>query len=249
MRRVILASLLPVMLLACAPKAEVDELSARVEALEQRVKELESKPAAKAAGAAAAAPAAAASAEDEQAAMDLYNAANEAMEKGDIDDAKVKIDALLKDYGRTRIASRAVRVKRELDVVGKDVKTPQVEKWFQGSASDLNLEDGTTLVVFWEVWCPHCRREVPELQKLAEKYQGRMDVVGLTKITKSATEEKVTEFIKEQKVTYAIAKETGDASQEFAVSGIPAAAVVKDGKVVWRGHPGRLNEEMIDGWI
>jgi hypothetical protein len=38
-------------------------------------------------------------------------------------------------------------------------------------------------------------------------------------------------------------------SDYFAVSGIPAAAVIKDGKVVWRGHPGRLTDDMINAWL
>ena len=38
-------------------------------------------------------------------------------------------------------------------------------------------------------------------------------------------------------------------AQYFAVSGIPAAAVVKNGKVVWRGHPARINDEMLKGWM
>ena len=50
-------------------------------------------------------------------------------------------------------------------------------------------------------------------------------------------------------MTYPTAKENGDLSKHFNVSGIPAAAVVKGGKVVWRGHPGRLNDSMIDGWL
>ena len=76
-------------------------------------------------------------------------------------------------------------------------------------------------------------------------------MVGLTKITKSATEEKVTSFIDEQKVTYPMAKEGGNgaASKAFNVSGIPAAAVVKDGKIVWRGHPGRLSNELLDTFL
>jgi cytochrome c-type biogenesis protein len=121
-----------------------------------------------------------------------------------------------------------------------------MDKWFNGSDGALNLESGSTLVVFWEVWCPHCKREVPKIQATYEKFQGKMNVVGLTKVTKSATDEKVTDFIKEQKLTYPIAKETGDASQAFAVSGIPAAAIVKDGEVVWRGHPGKLTDDLIN---
>ena len=30
---------------------------------------------------------------------------------------------------------------------------------------------------------------------------------------------------------------------------VPAAAVVKDGKIVWRGHPSRLSESMIKKWL
>ena len=47
----------------------------------------------------------------------------------------------------------------------------------------------------------------------------------------------------------ATAKENGDLSKHFNVSGIPAAAVVKGGKIVWRGHPGRLSDDMINGWL
>ncbi len=243
MRNIVLSALALGALSACAPKAEVDELNAKVEALSKRVETLESRPSS--GGAAAAGP----SAEAEAAATELYNKVNEALSAGNTDEAKAQLAVLLKDYGSTKTASRAVRTKAELDVVGKSVTTPEMEKWFQGSSADLNLESGTTLVVFWEVWCPHCRREVPELQARHEKYKGQLKVVGLTKITKSATEEKVVEFMGEQGVTYPMAKEDGKTSAVFAVSGIPAAALVKDGEVLWRGHPGRLTDEMIDGFI
>ena len=58
------------------------------------------------------------------------------------------------------------------------------------------------------------------------------------------------DFIAENKVTYPIAKEQGDEmSKAFNVSGIPAAAVVKNGTVVWRGHPARLDDAKISGWL
>lgn len=74
-------------------------------------------------------------------------------------------------------------------------------------------------------------------------------VVALTKITKSSTEEKVTAFIETHSLDFPIAKERGDVSRYFNVSGIPAAAVVKDGKVIWRGHPGQLNDNIIQSWL
>ena len=124
------------------------------------------------------------------------------------------------------------------------------EKWFQGENEVKLASDGTTLVVFWETWCPHCRREVPKLQAVYDKFKTKgLQVVGVTKITKSATEDGVASFITDNQVGYPVAKEDGSLSQHFAVSGIPAAAVVKDGKVVWRGHPATLSDDMLNGWL
>lgn len=241
MRRIPLLAL-AFALSACATKAEMDEMTARVDALETKVKDLESrKPTT--GGAAAIDP------EAEGKAKALMAEVSAAIGSGDTTGAKTKLDTLFKQYGSTRVAEQALRTKQELDVVGKKVGNAEMEKWFTGSASDLNLESGTTLLVFWEVWCPHCQREVPKVQATHDKYKGKLNVVGLTKITKSATEEKVVEFLKEKNVSYPTAKEKGDVSKTFAVSGIPAAAVVKNGEVVWRGHPANLTDAMIEGWI
>ena len=223
----------------------------QVKKLEERVAELEKKP--------AAAPARPGQGQNpmqgsgdpakEEAARNLYTQIQEMVGKGDIEGAKTKMNELTTNYADTTTAKRAQSLNAELSVVGKAApKELKVEKWFQGE-NEVHIDQGPTLVVFWEVWCPHCKREVPKLEATYEKYKGKLEVVGLTKITKSSTEEKVEEFIKEQKVTYPIAKETGEMSDYFAVSGIPAAAVIKDGKVVWRGHPGRLTDDMINAWL
>jgi len=176
---------------------------------------------------------------------------NQQVAQGDMDGAKTAMAAFMQKYAATNAAKKARRTNAELQVVGKTSPTDWgIQKWYQGE-SDIDLgSDKTTVVVFWEVWCPHCRREVPKMEQLYSDYKSKgLQLVGLTKITKSATEEKVEEFIEEQKVSYPMAKEDGRATSYFNVSGIPAAAVVKNGKVVWRGHPARLSEAMLQGWL
>jgi hypothetical protein len=73
--------------------------------------------------------------------------------------------------------------------------------------------------------------------------------VGVTRLTKNSTEETVKSFIAENSVSYPMAQENGELADYFGVRGIPAAAVVKNGKVVWRGHPARINDEMLKGWL
>ncbi len=187
--------------------------------------------------------------EREQAASELFRLANEASEAGNYDVAKAKLGELASQYGDTRASKRAGRLGAELAVVGIDAGELSTEKWY--SAKQASMNDGkATFVVFWEAWCPHCIEEVPKLEATYTKYNGKgLNIVALTKVTRTSSDDKVNEFIKEHKLTFPVGKEAGDMSTRFGVQGIPAAAVVKNGKVVWRGHPARVTDAMIEGWI
>jgi thiol-disulfide isomerase/thioredoxin len=184
-------------------------------------------------------------------AQQAYGEINRLVAESKFDEAKAAMAEFMKKYSGTATAKRAGRLNQELAVIGKTAPTEwSIEKWYQGE-SEIDLAgDKTTLLVFWEVWCPHCQREVPKMQAFYDELKDEgLQVVGLTRITKSATEEKVTTFIEENDVKYPLAKESGAISQYFNVSGIPAAAVVKDGKVIWRGHPARLSQDTLKGWL
>ena len=186
--------------------------------------------------------------EREQAASELFRLANEASEAGNYDVAKAKLGELAAQYGDTRASKRAGRLAAELAVVGIDAGEITTEKWYTKQAS---MNDGkATFIVFWESWCPHCQEEVPKLEATYNKYNGKgLNVVALTKVTRTSTDDKDNEFIATNKLPFPVGKESGDMSSRFGVQGIPAAAVVKDGKVVWRGHPARVTDAMIEGWI
>jgi len=173
------------------------------------------------------------------------------MADGDFEKAKTQMADFMKKYGATSTAQKARRTYEELSVIGKTAPPSwNIEKWFQGQ-DQVELAGGkTTLLVFWEEWCPHCKREVPKMQQIYTDLKGQgLQVVGLTKVTRSSTEDKVQSFITENKIDYPIAKETGELSSYFNVSGIPAAAVLKGGKVVWRGHPAQLTEDRLKSWL
>jgi thiol-disulfide isomerase/thioredoxin len=229
----------------CATADRVQTLEDRVAELEGKVEDLASRPATATAAADGADPAA------EEAAQKLYAEVTELVKSGSLNEAKAKVETLTTKYASTKTARRAKKIAAELEVIGKPAPAAlSIEKWYQGE-DEVSIASGKpTLVVFWEEWCPHCKREVPNLNETYGKYKGQgLQVVGLTKITRKSTEESVTAFITEKEVQYPMAKETGDMSSYFNVSGIPAAAVVKDGSIVWRGHPARLTDEMIQGWL
>ena len=223
-------------------------LEKRVTELEGQVKDLQTQVAAskgKSATPATAAP----DSPDEQAANDLFRQANVASQAGKYDDAKAALATLNSKYPDSKAAKRSDRMKGELALIGSDAGTLDVASWYQGKAS---MTDGkATLLVFFEEWCPHCNDEMPKIQATYDKFHPKgLNVVGLTKLTRGATDDKVGLFITNHKMTFPVGKEKdGSMSQKYNVQGIPAAAVIKDGKVMWRGHPGTLTEDMITGFL
>ena len=157
----------------------------------------------------------------------------------------------MQKYSATSIAKRAKKTQLELEVIGKESpKDWNIERWFQGESEIALDEDKTTLLVFWETWCPHCKREVPKIQNLYANFKKEgLQIIGMTKVNRSATEEGVAEFIEEEGLQYPIAKEDGNLSRYFNVSGVPAAVVVHQGAVVWRGHPASLSEDLLKNWL
>ena len=251
MKRVFTLVALAVMAMGCASKSEVDQLKVEVESLKQKLEELGGGATGARAAAAREAPSAAggANAEAEASARALYQEAQQLARGGDNAGARAKVVQLQAQFGGTRTASRADRFLRELEVVGKDTTALVTTDWFVGDSAGFDVSSDAALIVFFETWCPHCRREMPELQETFERYQGRMSVLGLTKVTRSSTDDKVREFVAEHELSYPVAKEDGSMSEYYAVSGIPAAVIIKDGKVLWRGHPGQLDDDAIEGYL
>lgn len=254
-------AILALTLIGCdqPPTPDVDlvtgrELELQVDALEQRADAVSAKLDERAkAGGAAAAPAG--NPEREKEAYGVYQQMQKAMFEGELEQAE---ELLTKLKGFTDVppavqaagqAGQEIQMLRQQkELIGKEVPALETEKWFVG---ETGLDDGkATVLVFWEVWCPHCKREVPKLQQTYDKYKADgLNMVALTQVNQGKTEDDVNAFIKEAAITYPVAKAPESVSEFYKVMGIPAAAVVKDGKVVWRGHPANLNDEMIQGWL
>ncbi len=107
-----------------------------------------------------------------------------------------------------------------------------IEKVFQGNV-DMR-SPGIKLLVFWETWCPFSIRAVPGLDTVYKTYRSSgLEVLGLTRITRSSTEARVEEFIEEKGLSFTVAKEDGRAWTWFNCRGTPWVTVVRDGKIIW----------------
>ena len=108
------------------------------------------------------------------------------------------------------------------------------------------LHGRVTLVDFWATWCAPCRKSMPELQALHEKYGGRgLTVLGISIDEGGAA--KVRKFVVSKRFTYPIAldSEKAPAWEAFRVKAVPAAFLIdRQGQVVaqWTGAAPKRGE-------
>jgi len=90
------------------------------------------------------------------------------------------------------------------------VKVPNFKlKALDGSQVSLDSLRGQTVVInFWGIWCTQCLREMPELQKLHEKYAGDPGVTVLT-INTDEKPADVPPWMKQHGYTFPVLLENG----------------------------------------
>lgn len=125
------------------------------------------------------------------------------------------------------------------DWIGKELPALGVE---YVDKEKPDLKGKPAIVEFWATWCPPCRATIPHLNEINKKYQGKLVVVGITDEDKQT----IATFRKANPMEYNVAIDKKDLGQKLGVTGIPHAFLVdKDGKVVWEGHPGQLEDAEI----
>lgn len=94
-----------------------------------------------------------------------------------------------------------------------------------------DLRGKVVLVNFWATWCPPCRKEMPDLQALYEKYRDQGFVVLSISDEEAA---KVAPFIAERKISYPVMLDPGrKVNTLYQVEGIPKSFVYdREGKLV-----------------
>jgi peroxiredoxin len=107
------------------------------------------------------------------------------------------------------------------------------------------LRGKVVLVNFWATWCPPCRKEMPDLETLYERFQSK----GLVILSISDEEAaKVEPFIRERKVTFPVLLDPGRTVNEaFVVEGIPKSFVYdRDGKLVAQSIDMRTQRQFLE---
>ena len=115
----------------------------------------------------------------------------------------------------------------------------------QGKSWNLrDLRGKVVLVNFWATWCPPCRKEMPDLDTLYNKFKDQGFVVLAISDEESA---KVAPFISERKISYPVLLDPGrKVNDAFIVEGIPKSFVYdREGKMVAQSIDMRTQKQFL----
>lgn len=116
----------------------------------------------------------------------------------------------------------------------------------QGKSWTLKALHGKVVLVnFWATWCPPCRKELPDLQALYDRFKARgLVILGISDEEAS----KVQPFVTQNKMTYPILLDPGrKVNQRFEVLGIPRSLFYdRNGKLVAQAIDMRTKKQLLE---
>lgn len=126
-----------------------------------------------------------------------------------------------------------------------------------GNTHTLSDYKGKTVFLnFWATWCPPCRAEMPDIQKIYETYdtegEDALIVLGVAgpNMGSEKSEEEIIKFLEENGYTYPVVMDTtGEMFRAYGIYSFPTTFMIdRDGNVFGYAS-GQLNEDMIKSII
>ena len=119
-----------------------------------------------------------------------------------------------------------------------------------GDHASLDAANGkVTIVDFWATWCEPCRQSFPKYQELAERYEGRLVILG---ISEDDAPDGIAPFAKATGASFTLAWDRDKAmAKRYSPSAMPTSFVVDGNGLVRFVHSGYRNgdERLIESEI
>ena len=127
--------------------------------------------------------------------------------------------------------------------------------WLQGEAITEYKKDTLYIFEFWATWCGPCIKAMPHMEELYQAFKGHkeLEIVSINVMDRTPRK-KLLKFLKKRKVnvTYKLAADDikNGPVQKFWLEpldqrGIPHVIAVRNGELIWRGHPNTLNKKLL----
>lgn len=140
--------------------------------------------------------------------------------------------------------------------LGDEAPALQYSKWIKGTPIEGFKKDGLYVMEFWATWCGPCIGSMPHLSDLADQYKDKATFISANvweKVGDKPYESALPNVIKfvdgnAKNMRFNVIADNNEQYlfktwlQAAGIRGIPSTFVVHKGKIVWIGHPMKLDE-------
>lgn len=88
--------------------------------------------------------------------------------------------------------------------------------------SQIGSGGRNTMILFWSVYCPHCQRELPRIQRYMNNRGGApFNVVSVTRIAGAEDRQATEMFVEKERIQFPVLIDGGQVIDKYQVKGIP----------------------------
>jgi thiol-disulfide isomerase/thioredoxin len=98
--------------------------------------------------------------------------------------------------------------------------------------------DKVTLIDFWEVWCGWCIKSFPEVEKIKNKYENDLTVIGIV----SQDKENAVKLVKKKGATFLNLIGNKELKKVFSVNSLPRYFLIDKNGIIQKEYHGFSNE-------
>ncbi|MBD1379343.1 TlpA family protein disulfide reductase [Metabacillus arenae] len=111
------------------------------------------------------------------------------------------------------------------------------------------LKGKKVLINFWATWCPPCRAEMPEMQKIHKKYKDEVVVLAVNFTSSEKNKEVVKTFANKLDLTFPIVYDEEGVNSTYDIFSYPTTYLVDEEGFIQKKYTGAMSYETMEGLI
>jgi peroxiredoxin len=121
----------------------------------------------------------------------------------------------------------------------------------EGEQISLSSLKGKKVIInFWATWCPPCRAEMPDMQKIHDTYGDKVVVAAVNLTSSEKSIDSVKGFIDELGLSFPVLLDKkGDINKQYEVMSYPTSYIVNENGIITTKFIGAMNYEQMKDFL